>query len=133
VFAKIGEQVTWVDAADAIANRMQPSLTLVIANGHVETGAALFVDALGIAQPTVHRAHVFYDRVTQLNARSPRPIPGILGDVMAHELGHLLLPSGRHSREGIMRAGIDKKQLSVTTFTKPEAREILAEIRMLSD
>jgi len=131
VFAKIGVQVTWVEAADVIASHIQPPLTLVIANGNVETGAGLFVDALGIAQPGVRRAHVFYDRVLQV--QTLRPAPMVLGDVMAHELGHLMLLSHRHSREGIMKAGIERRLLALTTFTKAEAEEITARIRALAD
>jgi hypothetical protein len=31
-------------------------------------------------------------------------LPEILGHIIAHEIGHLLLPGGRHSVSGIMKA-----------------------------
>jgi hypothetical protein len=131
VFAKIGVRVTWVDAADAVANRIQPPLTLVIVNASAQRGTALFADALGIAQPSVRRAHVFYDRVLQTQAL--RPTPMVLGDVMAHELGHLMLLSHKHSREGIMKPAIEQRLLAIASFTSSEAQEIAARIRTLPD
>ena len=47
---------------------------------------------------------VFYDRAMQLHADWKVRLADILGNVMAHELGHLLLGSNSHSGFGIMRA-----------------------------
>jgi len=52
-----------------------------------------------------------------------RDVVTVLGDVMAHELGHLLLPPG-HSSIGIMRPQIDMMSRTLATFTKDEAAEI---------
>ena len=132
VFEKIGVRVRWMDGA-ALTSELRSSLTMVVANSDSKAGsAAVFVDALGLAHPGVRRAYVFYDRVVALNAQSPRPIPTILGDVIAHELGHLVLPTGAHSRQGIMRPALDMKQLSIVTFTKVEARSIVAALRARS-
>ena len=47
---------------------------------------------------------VFYDRSMELHSDWNVSLSDILGNVMAHELGHLLLGSHSHSRAGIMRA-----------------------------
>ena len=47
---------------------------------------------------------VFYDRVAELHADWNVGLADILGNVMAHELGHLLLGSNSHAGAGIMRA-----------------------------
>jgi hypothetical protein len=47
---------------------------------------------------------VFYDRAVALHADGKVGLPDILGNVMAHELGHLLLGSNAHAAWGIMRA-----------------------------
>ena len=47
---------------------------------------------------------VFYDRARELHANWNVGLADILGNVMAHELGHLLLGSNSHSGAGIMRA-----------------------------
>lgn len=134
VFARIGVEIRFIDPLQVVSAGLRPVFTVVIANADAAPGdASLYIDALGVARPTVRRAHVFYDRIAALNARSPRPIPTILGDVIAHELGHLMLSSRAHAMEGIMRAGVDMKEVTATTFTKSQAREILARVRELSE
>jgi hypothetical protein len=65
---------------------------------------------LGLAASEEHQsghvAYVFYDRVRNLAVRyeQRRGAGGVLGHVMAHEVGHLLLPYGVHSETGLMRA-----------------------------
>jgi hypothetical protein len=50
---------------------------------------------------------------------------------MAHELGHLMLPSPGHSPDGIMRRGVDIEIGPVETFTTSQAREILFRLRQV--
>jgi hypothetical protein len=47
-------------------------------------------------------AFIFYDRMLALRTHA-RPLPFILGRVLAHEITHLLLPSDSHSDFGLMR------------------------------
>jgi len=49
--------------------------------------------------------YVFYDRIAQVSEGNQLDSAALLGAVIAHELGHLLLPSGSHSTRGLMRAG----------------------------
>jgi hypothetical protein len=58
-------------------------------------------------------------------------IPSILGDVMAHELGHLMLRPPGHSLDGIMRPNVPVRPRSLDTFTKSQAREILLRLSQL--
>jgi hypothetical protein len=48
-------------------------------------------------------AYIFYDRVQRI-AKERKLGHGLLGDVLAHEIGHLLLGSNSHSVSGIMSA-----------------------------
>jgi hypothetical protein len=54
---------------------------------------------------------VFYDRVTELQIAWNFGLSEILGSVMAHELGHLLLGSASHAAMGIMRARWQAEEL----------------------
>jgi len=56
--------------------------------------------ALPLAQEGVH-ATVYYDRVEKLCLGSTA---NLLGAAMAHEIGHVLLGSTKHSAHGIMKA-----------------------------
>lgn len=54
---------------------------------------------------------VFLDRVERLAARWHLPVEGLLARAMAHEIGHLLLGSSAHSREGLMQARWSRRML----------------------
>jgi len=129
IFSGIGARIIWIDEASAIQQHVSPRFTLVVLRaGPIQKRDSRFVDALGIAIPSVQRAHVFYDRIESLNLLS-KSILSILGDVMAHELGHLLLPSPGHSLHGIMRPNVMIKLAPAPTFSKSEAVEILDRLR----
>jgi hypothetical protein len=52
---------------------------------------------------------VFYDRVTKVGDSISED--AVLGNIVAHEVGHLLLGTGQHSASGIMAASWSHKQL----------------------
>lgn len=56
-------------------------------------------------------AYVFYDRVQQIAQGHLARLGLLLGLVIAHETGHLLLPFNSHSPFGIMRAAWDRDQM----------------------
>src|SRR5262245_39734834 len=129
VFGRIGVRVTWIDEDTAFREHLRPPFTVVLINSGVQLLARpAVVDALGFADPSVSRAHVSYARVEALTARSPRSAASLLGDVIAHELGHLMLPSPRHSARGIMRSGVDVHTRPLETFTDPQARQIVSRL-----
>jgi hypothetical protein len=130
IFGRIGAAIRWIDQQQSISQHITPSFIVVVENAQGE-GESLFVDALGLAHPGVRRAYVFYDRIAALSVGTPRTILSLLGDVIAHELGHLMLPPPGHSADGIMRPGLETKSWAVKTFTKPQAREVLSRIRAL--
>jgi hypothetical protein len=47
---------------------------------------------------------IFYDQAKELTVNKKLILPQILGSVIAHELGHLLLGANCHSMTGLMRA-----------------------------
>ena len=62
---------------------------------------------------------VFYDRAMELHADWNVSLSDILGNVIAHELGHLLLGSNSHSRAGIMRAHWQGEELHRLSRGRP--------------
>jgi hypothetical protein len=69
-------------------------------------------DALNCDQGLSCTASVFYDRVRGLAGGASAPAAVLLGRVMAHEIGHLLLGTNAHSRRGIMQAFWSDRELS---------------------
>jgi hypothetical protein len=71
-------------------------------------------------------AFAFYDRIQLYSAELGLDASQMPGHVMAHELGHLLLPHGAHSTSGVMRGAWDGNQANqaitgLLTFTPAEA------------
>jgi len=86
---------------------------------------------LATATPGVDRACVYFDRVYAKVARDGS-IGTALGDVIAHELAHLMLPP-RHAEIGIMRPVMDTHAPYIQTFTKLDALAIRRRIQLGSD
>jgi hypothetical protein len=69
---------------------------------------------------------VIYDRVEALTARSQSSAANMLDDVIAHELGHLMIPGPGHTTRGIMQSGLNVHVHPMETFTGPQARQIVS-------
>jgi hypothetical protein len=70
-------------------------------------GVSVYPGALGYALPDAQtgvHATIFYDRIERLIEPMVISMPKILGQAMAHEIGHVLLGSMEHSPAGIMKA-----------------------------
>ena len=81
------------------------------------------------AEGTGRLAYAFYDRIGATAQQYRTDVGKLLGYVMAHELGHILLAGGSHSPTGIMsdRWGeftMDLVAESFLRFTKEEAESI---------
>jgi hypothetical protein len=132
VFAMSGVNIDWVDREEA--DRLQsvaPYTILIMAEAPASLKVAMAhmgMDLMGQAAPSIGRAYVYYDRVLKVGSIPPRDVVAMLGDVIAHELGHLMLPPG-HSNLGIMRHAIDMTTRRLETFTKLEANEIRERVR----
>jgi hypothetical protein len=132
VFAFKGVKLDWIDGAEA--NRLKivaPYTVLIMTEAPATLKAAmenLGMDVMGQGAPLVGRAYIYYDRVMKLNPVPPRDVITTLGDVIAHELGHLMLPAG-HSNVGIMRPSINMTSRRLETFTDVEAAQIRDRVR----
>ena len=132
VFAMKGVKVDWIDGNEA--NRLKvvaPYTVLIMAEAPATLKAkmeALGMDVMGQGAPMVGRAYIYYDRVMKLNPVPPRDVITTFGDVIAHELGHLMLPVG-HSNVGIMRPSINMTSRRLETFTEAEAAQIREHLR----
>jgi hypothetical protein len=82
---------------------------------------------LGSASTPEALAYIYTERVTALAAGRRMDERVLLGLVIAHEVGHLVLPGKGHSRTGIMTEGIDTDPLGLRQrFTPEEGRAIRA-------
>ena len=69
---------------------------------------------------------IFYPQIRAYSVELGMDASQMLGHVMAHEMGHLLLPYGAHSVTGLMRPDWDRSQVQAAnrgllTFTPAQA------------
>lgn len=80
-----------------------------------------------------NEAFVFFDRVVEVTKDTGFSRPRVLGHVMAHELGHLLLEGESHST-GIMSADVlardcERPGVMLLMFTKSQGKRMQAQLR----
>ena len=118
-------RLIWHSAPDPDAPVGQ--LTIVVAASDSRFGPIGSLDTLGsVVQPGV-RAYLLYDRVVRF-ARYHKVDPArVLGQAIAHEIGHLLLGM-KHSSTGVMAAQIDPLRITEIAFAPDETRAIQASV-----
>lgn len=128
IYAAIGVTLVWADRSASDGGRADLELTVVLVPpGGAEAmlrGSGLSKLVLGVAPTDSGRAFIFCDRIAKL-----APQAGVfeitLGRVIAHEVGHLLLPAMGHSRGGIMGAALDYQARKTPAFTPAQAESIV--------
>lgn len=136
VFGQAGLKIVWLDC---LAKNAEPGcsgpdgpahLALRIQPGEQKLQANQPEDTFGYAVfPSL--ASVYYSRVKTLAASLDvdQYCAVLLGDVMAHEIGHLLLGPGHHSQTGIMQAKwqtqtLRDEMVRLLHFTSEQASEL---------
>jgi len=122
VYRDIGVELDWANNECGL----REGVFAVNITSRQMAGTLVADHTLGYAESGTQDATVLYDRVTKFGRRYHIDRGVMLGYVIAHELGHLLLPPKSHSTEGVMRGMIDlqlaaAKQLRFT----PEQGELI--------
>src|SRR6266404_1502690 len=78
-------------------------------------------------------ANLFYQRVEEMHERSRVNLASLLGDIAAHEIGHLLLGTNSHAANGIMHARWDSEELGSISmgtlfFSDSESRQMRSKL-----
>jgi hypothetical protein len=79
---------------------------------------------LGRSARVTARAYVLTPRVAALATRNRCEFDRLLSRVIAHEVGHLLLPPYSHSPTGIMRETLDMWSPRSESFTRSQRKEL---------
>jgi hypothetical protein len=154
IFRKAGVRAQWIDLTSTPAGQVSVNgagsifeVQVHIIGGEMAERLDYSNNVMGMAPGSDRErqlVYVFYDRVEALAERQKMArVEGrvtryasksqILGDLMAHELGHVLLNLRSHSATGIMRGGWNLKDLEdvgggCLLFTRPQADIIRAEV-----
>jgi len=112
ILAQAGIQVRWVKTADSEPatemNGCRDRHLNVIDMAFVVKAPANQRFVLATAAPYASggvRIHVFWDRILDAHPADGPPVQrSLLGHVLAHEIGHVLIGSQEHSPAGLMKA-----------------------------
>ena len=138
IFEKLGISLVWVEDQMPKGPRYLIVKIVSKAPGRKNRNPG----ALGIAAASnTNRATVawlFYERIDQERKRVGVDLSLLLGHVIAHEMGHLLLSHGAHTAAGLMKAGWDMPQAALAsqrklTFAPEQAVAIRARLRNVID
>jgi len=109
LYALIDVAIVWVDAG-----RQDVGVRVLKLTTWEPSDDRLPVMALGVTYSTdgrrPTRGYVFWMRVQRYAQQFTVGVDMLLGAAMAHELGHMLLPSGSHTNRGLMQATWDRNQ-----------------------
>jgi len=156
IYGEIGVEITWHDASsDARTNsvdKLQPdtgplpqaALIVLILPESQATQERIPQSVIGYSAGTADEcrrvAYVLYGRMDQFRLEQAPAIyrAKLLAYLMAHEVGHLLLPVQSHSRSGIMRAQWSRADLELAQqgrlrFTADQALSIRSKVSRLAE
>jgi hypothetical protein len=126
VYMGIGVRTVWVESersADQHQNGRLHLTILLLSREMADkkiSAEGLKDGVFGQAHQPSGRASIFCERIATMPG-APRYFPIPLGDVIAHEVGHLVLGTNRHSRSGIMRAYANVHTIHLQTFDEAQA------------
>ena len=100
-----------------------------VSRGSQDFGLAVLAESGRLAV----RAYIFVDRAIDLANEEMIPWTRILGYLMAHEIGHLLMGTNSHSLQGIMKGNWRRKEVKEAlsgrlTFTSQECSRLRSAI-----
>jgi hypothetical protein len=156
IYGEIGVEISWHDASsDARTNsvdKLQPdtgplpqtALIVLILPESQATQERIPQGVIGYSAGTADEcrrvAYVLYGRMDQFRLEQAPAIyrAKLLAYLMAHEVGHLLLPVQSHSRSGIMRAQWSRADLELAQqgrlrFTADQALSIRSKVSRLAE
>ena len=130
VFQAAGIETTWRQAGTGTVDDDLTSMIIInLMSASMEARMKAPATVMGFAVSGARLASIMYGRVERLAQANATDLATVLGHVIAHEIGHLLLPPGGHSAGGIMNAMLDLHlavrgvlQFSSTEVTAMRAR-----------
>ena len=130
IFAEAGVAIAWTtrrfpaSIIGPAARDGRRHVALLLVNTDEVPGEPSSGCTLGFAARKPAVAYAFYNRIAELGEIRPIDLRVVLGRVIAHELGHVLLPPNAHSPHGIMRSNLDLEPVNPDRFTAAQARAL---------
>jgi len=125
IYAHIGVRLVWTDGSarlDAVDRRL--NIDIVILDKAMADRNNPDPAAFGQASHATRRAYIYYSRIMSFVARTHSNPDRALAVVLAHELGHVLLPEYSHTEAGIMRPTLSGPVFKLPRFAPAQATTI---------
>jgi len=122
IYAHIGVRLVWTDgsarlnAVDGCVN-----VDIVILDKDMADRNNPEPTAFGQASHVTRRAYIYYSRIMAYATRTFTTPDRAMAVVLAHELGHVLLPEYSHTAAGIMRPTLAGRILKLPRFAPEQA------------
>jgi hypothetical protein len=126
IFARAGLTVRWADTGPRLTVQIVPQVL-----GYARAGSPV----MGVARRDANsaKAQIFFKQVQDFARLHRIDTASVLACVIAHEVGHLLLPGTAHSPTGLMQAQWDRALVhnaatGSLTFTDAQAARMLSAV-----
>jgi hypothetical protein len=129
-FRAIGIQTVWRSSVAAPVSPAEFTLVFLTPDMAARKCSADQVGpaVLGSSAPAARRAWIFVDRITAVARGAGLPVSDIMGQVVTHELGHLLL-SDKVDGAGIMREHVQMTGAASFRFTAAQGERMRGRLR----
>lgn len=125
VYARAGIRLRWTDG-EAANDIDYLEVVILTAAMTVERHAPPGV--FGQASHETRHAFIHAARISAYASETMSDFTQVLGLVLAHEVGHMLLPGGGHSPKGLMRAEWEGRIVGVPDFLPAQVAIIRAQL-----
>jgi len=129
IYANAGISLEWAEDAAPTGDAGAIYLTAQVVSDHraarfMRDNPGLSKAVLGIAPLDTGRVYLFWDRIIRYANTKNLLTERVLGTVLAHEIGHHLLPAHGHSSTGLMRSSVNYAFSQPPTFTHAQIEEV---------
>ena len=131
IYARIGIALVLAEQLEGAAAPDAMHLTVVMVSGGgierlMKINPSLPASVLGVAPDHTGHVYLFWDRIVARARRANVRVDRVVGRVLAHEIGHHLLPARGHSDAGLMRASLNYQTSEPPSFTHDQVDSMRA-------
>jgi hypothetical protein len=125
VYGRIGVRIAWAGgvAAEATADGAR-HVDVIFLTAAMADRKQPNASAFGQASHVTGRAYIYPARILAHASRTSSDPELVLGLVLAHEIGHVLLPEYSHTPSGLMRAQWQGRLVAIPGFLPEQAATI---------
>ena len=128
-YARVGVDVIWTDGCAAQAGADEAlHLDVVILTAAMTARRHPPALAFGQAAHETRHAFIYGARITEHAFQTGSDPRWVLGLVLAHEVGHMLLPTYGHTPSGLMRAFWEGRVVAIPDFLPAQAATIRTQL-----